>query len=105
MPPVNIAVKIWQPQLECACRQQSEEFHQVLQACSVPTQHHVYHDRSHAGFVIDWTGPPSSSQVQINVLPPVHTCQSMSPCIWTCFSKHAGSEPLSIMRHNAEPWS
>ncbi|KAL3160057.1 hypothetical protein ABBQ38_009774 [Trebouxia sp. C0009 RCD-2024] len=42
--------------------QQSEEFHQVLQACSLPTQHHVYHDRSHAGFVIDWTGPPLDSQ-------------------------------------------
>ncbi|KAL3141616.1 hypothetical protein ABBQ32_004856 [Trebouxia sp. C0010 RCD-2024] len=41
---------------------QSEEFHQVLQACSLATQHRVYHDRSHAGFVIDWTGPPLDSQ-------------------------------------------
>lgn len=47
------------------CRQQSEELHQVMKACSLPVRHHVYGDRSHAGFVTDWAGPQFASQVQL----------------------------------------
>ena len=77
------AFKIWQHDLDYTCRQQSAEFHQVLQACSVPTQHHVYDDRSHAGFVIDWTGPPLDSQVQTNPFPYITHRKQSDLCGWS----------------------
>lgn len=52
--------------------QQSEELHQVLQACSLRAKHHVYSDHSHADFVTDWTGPPVELQDNGRRLPGYH---------------------------------
>ena len=97
MPPVYAAVKVWQHQFGCACRQQSKEFHQVLQACTIPTQHHVYDDRSHAGFVIDWTGPPLDSQVQNKPFFKHPLCMSIHvrACCHAC--RHA-SHDMRVLR-------